>query len=442
MPRRACLLFAVLLSFLAPRAALARQTDSTDSSTVAVADFSGTDRELGRFLADTLLTDLAHSQQLRLVERAELRQALAELKLQSTGLVEAPAVKRLGKVVGASRLIVGNFLVRGGSLTANARVMDVETGRVLAGGAASASGPASAPLEMVHSLARAIAHRLTGEDLDLGAQEDPAPFRQDAPEPQREAIRDAGVSEDPDPQVTQAALERTARSCAIPGCLLEVIPMAVTAPNAPVTRLRALAAVVKALVRPEEMSEFSRRQHPLPPDARTLPRWACAYVACAVQRGLLAPDADLRATEPATESFLAALMGRRLSVRARLTHYATDQGGARFTGLVIDARGLPLERAMSVRILDTRGRVLYPWAHHIPGDDFLQSQGMVDYLHEGSESARAGSRPLVVQASDVASYGSEDVVVDDDAARSILNGERTSGFLARWKVVVLLDQGR
>ena len=73
--------------------------------TLAVADFSGTDKELGRFLAETLLTDLAQSRTLHLVERTEIRKALTELKLQSTGLFEMQQIKQLGKMVRADRLI-------------------------------------------------------------------------------------------------------------------------------------------------------------------------------------------------------------------------------------------------------------------------------------------------------------------------------------------------
>src|SRR5579862_9795656 len=73
--------------------------------TVAVADFSGPDKDLGRFLADTLLTDLAQSKQLVLVERAQIGKTLTELKLQTSGLAEPSQVKRLGRLIGADRLI-------------------------------------------------------------------------------------------------------------------------------------------------------------------------------------------------------------------------------------------------------------------------------------------------------------------------------------------------
>ena len=63
----------------------AASTPAASGLSIAVADFSGADKELGRFLADTLLTDLAQSEKLHMVERAEIGKALTELKLQSTG---------------------------------------------------------------------------------------------------------------------------------------------------------------------------------------------------------------------------------------------------------------------------------------------------------------------------------------------------------------------
>src|SRR5205085_549074 len=100
-----CLLPA--LSGAAPRAP--DEPDPPAHSTIAVADFSGEDPELGRLLADTLLTDLGQSTQLHLVERTEIRRALEELKLQSTGLFAPEEAQALGRMVRADGLIVGSF---------------------------------------------------------------------------------------------------------------------------------------------------------------------------------------------------------------------------------------------------------------------------------------------------------------------------------------------
>ena len=134
---------------------------------IAVADFSGADKELGRFLADTLLTDLAQSERLRMVERAEIGKALTELKLQSTGLAEPQDIKKVGRLLGADRLIVGSYLVRDGQMLINARLLDVRTGRVTSGGAANVTGNRDNVLPLVHQLAHRFHKRVTGAELLL-----------------------------------------------------------------------------------------------------------------------------------------------------------------------------------------------------------------------------------------------------------------------------------
>ena len=139
----------------------------TPGLSIAVADFSGADKELGRFLADTLLTDLTQSERLHMVERAEIGKALTELKLQSTGLAEPQDVKKVGRLLGADRLIVGSYLVRDGQLLINARLLDVRTGRVTPGGAANVTGSRDQMLLLVHQLAHRFHRRVTGADLLL-----------------------------------------------------------------------------------------------------------------------------------------------------------------------------------------------------------------------------------------------------------------------------------
>jgi hypothetical protein len=113
-----------------------------------------------------------------------------------------------------------------------------------------------------------------------------------------------------------------------------------------------------------------------------------------------------------------------------------------WTGIVVVATGLPLERAMSVRILDQDGRVIYPDPNFLPSDDYLQDNGMASYVHPGDTAERAGRRPLTVRAIDVASSGNEDVVVDSETAIRIRAADRRGHFISRWKVCFVVDEGR
>lgn len=83
---------------------------------VAVLPFEfqgGNDRfqPLGRGLAEMVTTDLANVQQLRIVERIRLQALLDELKLAQTDAVDASTAPRVGRLLGAGRLVSGSYLV-------------------------------------------------------------------------------------------------------------------------------------------------------------------------------------------------------------------------------------------------------------------------------------------------------------------------------------------
>ena len=143
------------------------EAEKKAETVIAVADFTGGDKELGRFLSETLLTQLAQSGKIALVERTEIRQALSELKLQSTGLFEPQQIKKIGKMLSADCVVVGSYLVRDEQLIVNARLLDVKTGRLISGGATSVSGNRSDLLTLTAKLARQLHQRLTGTVLNL-----------------------------------------------------------------------------------------------------------------------------------------------------------------------------------------------------------------------------------------------------------------------------------
>jgi TolB-like protein len=82
-------------------------------------------------LADLLATDLARSSRLTVVDRMRLDAVLRELKLANSGNVDAGTAPRVGRILGARRLVVGAVAqLPGGDLSINARVADVTTGGV------------------------------------------------------------------------------------------------------------------------------------------------------------------------------------------------------------------------------------------------------------------------------------------------------------------------
>lgn len=117
-------------------------------------------------LADLLATDLLRSGQLRLVDRLRLDALLREIQLVDAGRVDTAAAPRVGKLVGARRLVLGALAQRpGGELTIDARIADVATGSVRTGVSASA------PLADILNAEKALALRLLRE---LGVNLTPA----------------------------------------------------------------------------------------------------------------------------------------------------------------------------------------------------------------------------------------------------------------------------
>jgi TolB-like protein len=132
---------------------------------------------LGYALADILITDLQRSEQLQLVDRLRLDALLREVKLVEAGRVDPETAPRVGKLLGARRLIVGSLARNAaGQLTVNARIADASTGQV------QDAVTASAPLADVLTAEKALAFRLLDE---LGINLTPAARARIAEQPTR-----------------------------------------------------------------------------------------------------------------------------------------------------------------------------------------------------------------------------------------------------------------
>ncbi len=106
-------------------------------------------------LADLLLTDLSRSRQLTVVDRVRADAVLRELQMAQSGRVDTATAPRVGKLVGARRLVVGTVGSRQlGEFDVAARVADAATGQVTVG------ANAAAPLERVLDAEKALAFRL------------------------------------------------------------------------------------------------------------------------------------------------------------------------------------------------------------------------------------------------------------------------------------------
>lgn len=108
-----------------------------------------------------------------------------------------------------------------------------------------------------------------------------------------------------------------------------------------------------------------------------------------------------------------------------------------YTGLVVDARGLQLERAMSPLVYDDSGRIVY--GNMYVDSSFVVNNGMVDYGKvsddiSAMDLSRAGSNPITVKAVNVRDHN-VNVVISKDDADKILASNAQGKFLQNLKVV-------
>jgi TolB-like protein len=109
---------------------------------IAVIDFPdllNVTSDLGRYVANRLTTRLAQSQKFFVVERQRLSQVLSELRFSLTDLVDPEKAKQFGKMVGVEAVVVGTVSDLGNQVDLDARVIEIETSRMLVGVAATIS---------------------------------------------------------------------------------------------------------------------------------------------------------------------------------------------------------------------------------------------------------------------------------------------------------------
>jgi TolB-like protein len=121
---------------------------------VAVLDFEASPPELaplGRGLAQMLVTDLSVSESVQLVERARLRDVLAELELQRSRWSDPKTAAAVGRGVGAELICTGQLVAAGGRLRIDLRTIDVASGAIVF--TAKVEGEAAGLLDLQRRLA-------------------------------------------------------------------------------------------------------------------------------------------------------------------------------------------------------------------------------------------------------------------------------------------------
>jgi TolB-like protein len=90
------------------------------------------DDGLGKLVSNIVTTAIGQIRTFIVLERLQVERAVEELNFGQSGYVEAGSAKRLGKLLAADYLLVGNVGSKGSAVEIDARVVDTETGEVIA----------------------------------------------------------------------------------------------------------------------------------------------------------------------------------------------------------------------------------------------------------------------------------------------------------------------
>ena len=120
------------------------------------------------------------------------------------------------------------------------------------------------------------------------------------------------------------------------------------------------------------------------------------------------------------------------------TDTGVKSGGV--TGIIIDGTGLGLRPAMSPRILNQGGNVVYG-----PGQysrDYAAANGVVGYaksLDQAKSDSRVQGNPLVIRAASASGSTSADVIISNADAGKLAVADGAAGLLKNCRVMIVLD---
>jgi len=120
------------------------------------------------------------------------------------------------------------------------------------------------------------------------------------------------------------------------------------------------------------------------------------------------------------------------------TDTGVKSGGV--TGIIIDGTGLGLRPAMSPRILNQGGSVVYG-----PGQysrDYAAANGVAGYaksLDQAKSDTRVQGNPLIIRGASTSGSTSADVIISNADAGKLAVADRAAGLLKNCRVMFVLD---
>jgi len=150
---------------------------------IAVVDFRNTGGEksldyLEKSIPESIITEMANTGDLEIVERSLLDEALKEMSLGMTGIVDEQTAVEVGRAVGANAILLGSYVSIGETIRINARLIDVKTSKIIK--ANSVQGDVKTEMfELMDDLARSMVSQITGA-TDQIVQYQPIPVEREA----------------------------------------------------------------------------------------------------------------------------------------------------------------------------------------------------------------------------------------------------------------------
>lgn len=135
---------------------------------IAVLDFNNTSGDtsidyLKSGIPESMLTYLANYKEFSIVERSRLQDALKEIQLAQSGVIDESTAAKIGNAVGASAIIIGSYLKVGANIRINARLLDVASGKILMG--EQVQGNAEQEIfQLLDDVSERMAKRLLGKE--------------------------------------------------------------------------------------------------------------------------------------------------------------------------------------------------------------------------------------------------------------------------------------
>mgnify|MGYP003880976931 CR=1 FL=1 len=124
---------------------------------VAIFDFEtvGFKSDVGKSITEIFRVSMINTGKYRVVERETLDKVLREQNLQvGSAVIDENSAVKIGKILGAEFIIIGNVVKLGETYTINTRMVDVQTGEVIITAIKTTKGEADQLLGIVREAAR------------------------------------------------------------------------------------------------------------------------------------------------------------------------------------------------------------------------------------------------------------------------------------------------